>query len=121
MKRLMNIRHSFDLEVGDVGVTIRKGEKWSKVAVGTELELWNCVKGHKESCGEVGCKCEGKGKIVGSWVGELGKLPSSLLAIEHNKTAQNKETLKAMLLVGYGQVSDYDIITALIYERTVKE
>lgn len=117
MKRLMNIRHTFDLEVGNVGVTIRKGEKWSKIPIGTLLELMNCTQGHKNTCEENGCSCEGYGKVLGHWVGEFQKLPLNLLSIEHNNKAKDMTILKEMMKIGYGSIEDTDIITALIYER----
>ena len=118
MERLMNIKHGFDLKVGDVGVTVRKGDKWSRYSAGTELELWNCARGHKESCEEAGCRREGTGRILGSWVGEFGNLPPNLLSIEHNNMARDANTLKEMMVAGDGSIGDRDIVTALIYGRT---
>ena len=124
MKRLMNIQHSFDLKVGDVGCTIRRGSKWSKVPVGTELELWNCPKAHPGECTEqplpglqVACKCEGKGKILGSWMGKFIRLPDNLLSIEHNNQCKDFDALTDMMVRAYPDIKLGDIVTALIYER----
>lgn len=76
MIQLQNINHSFDVEVDEVGVTIRKGTKWSVYNIGTEIELWNCSTFHKNNCSiRKGCKYEGKGKIIGYWVGLFDYLP----------------------------------------------
>ena len=116
MKDLKNINHTFDVAVGDVGCTIRKGDKWSKEPVGEGIMLWNCSKGHDGKC-LAGCKCEGTGVIVGSWTGKFGELPPSLVAIEHNRDARDMEVLREMMKAGYGEINDSDLVTALIYYR----
>ena len=50
MKQLKNINHTFDIEFGEIGVTFRKGWKWSNVKKRTLLELWNCPKAHSGDC-----------------------------------------------------------------------
>jgi len=134
--QLKNVGHSFDVGIHDVGVTIRKGEKWSKVPIGTELELWNCPKPHSGDCPqtfptinisltdlieppfkEIKCRREGTGKIIGRWVGIFEKLPLNLVKIEHNLSARNYDVLVKMLQDAYGIIKLNDIVTALIYER----
>jgi rubredoxin len=117
MKDLKNIDHTFDVEVGDVGCTIRKGTKWSEVPPDEHLTLWNCPHPHSGDCDPFECKHEGSGNVVGFWLGEFGKLPPSLVAIEHNKSARDMDVLREMMKVGYGKINDDDIVTALIYER----
>ena len=116
--QLKNIKHGFDVNRGDVGVTVRKGTKWSGYREGTMLDLWECEEGHPGDCATYGkCLYRGSAKILGSWVGRLVELPPSLLAMEHNIEARDMSVLKMMLILGYGQISDDDIVTALIYER----
>jgi hypothetical protein len=117
MAHLKNIDHTFDVALGDVGCTIRKGRKWSDAPVGEELILMNCHQGHSGECGDE-CKCEGHGRVIGSWVGQLKDLPPNLLKIEHNNKAKDLTELMKMMYVGYGTISETDIITALLYERT---
>ncbi len=113
---LKNIDHSFDIAVGDVGCTIRKGDHWSTIPVGTDLLLMNCSVGHRGPCA-ADCINEGTGRILGHWKGEFGKLPPALLGIEHNVSARNFDVLREMMRVGYGDIADGDIITALVYVR----
>ena len=117
MLYLKNVNHTFDLLVGDVGCTIRKGSKWAKVPIGETLELMNCNQPHQGTCGE-DCKREGTGKAIGSWLGKFQELPRNLLQIEHNIAARDIVTLKEMLEVGYGSIAEDDIIIALVYQRT---
>ena len=116
MIALKNVNHTFDVEVGDVGCTIRKGPKWSEVPIGEPLCLMYCLRPHQGACDE-SCEHRGGGRVVGSWLGKLKDLPSTLLKMEHNRQARNKEVLISMLRAGYGRISDDDIITALVYFR----
>ena len=118
MKILKNIDHSFDVAVNDVGCTIRKGVKWT-VPLGTELLLMNCSEGHKGSCGK-NCTCEGTGKVIGYWYGDLDDLPPHLLAIEHNYKLRDMGELFKMLRHAYPLISMTDTVTALVYLRTEK-
>jgi hypothetical protein len=114
---MRNINHTFDVEKGDIGVTIRKGGKWyEKLGIGTEFELRVCPGPHDGVCNSL-CKKVGTGETRGLWKGRLLNLPPSLLSIEHNTQARNIEVLKEMLEIGYGSISDQDIVTAVIYLR----
>lgn len=118
MKQLKNIDHSFDVSLGDVGCTVRKGSKWYDWAnVGHEMELRVCPKGHDGECNSL-CHNAGVGKVIGWWKGELCALPPALLAMEHSIKARDKEVLRSMLEAGYGGICDADTVTALIYIRT---
>ena len=119
MYQLKNVRHNFDVNVGDVGVTVRKGVKWSKTKHGDKLELWVCNQSHYGMCNEsLGCHKVGEGMVLGYWVGPYGKLPPALLSIEHNITLRDKQQLTAILKKVYGSIKNDDIVTALIYLRT---
>lgn len=117
MKQLKNIAHTFDVELGGVGVTVRKGTKWYDMPLNTELELRVCPKGHDGECNSL-CEKAGEARIIGRWKGSLMNLPHALLSIEHNRDARDMEALKQMLKTGYGSINKHDPVTALIYERT---
>jgi hypothetical protein len=117
MQVLRNIDHAFDVELGDVGCTVRKGTKWAEVPSGELLELMNCPTAHPDEC-HAGCYYEGLGEKIGHWVGPLKGLPKSLVAIEHNVKARNIVMLREMLETAYGELNDDDIYTALLYIRT---
>lgn len=111
---LKNIDHSFDVPIGDVGVTIRKGEKWRNIEIGTNLTLMNCKRAHKGTCLKT-CRHEGYGEVIGVYKFEARSIPNSLIKIEHNKEARDKEVLIKMLERAYGKIKPMDILTAVIY------
>jgi len=119
MRQLKNLRHGFDVPVGHIATTVRKGTKWTEVELGEELELWVCQKGHYGRCRpHFGCKLVGMGQILGHWVGKLKDIPRPLLEIEHNMAARDYNTLKHQLKQAYGSITDDDVVTVLIYLRT---
>ena len=117
MTTLKNVNHKFDVGLGDVGCTIRKGIHWASTPIGEHLCLSNCSTPHSDRC-HAGCYFEGFGQIIGRWVGRLDKLPPTLLSIEHNHRARDMKVLKDMLRDGYGSIDDSNVVTAVIYIRT---
>lgn len=119
--QLKNVNHGFDLEVGDVGCTIRHGYRWSNYVTGTPIELWNCKEQHHGLCTEETCTRCGTGVIIGSWCGKLKELPPSLLAMEHTNDLKDYDALFTMLKKVYDDfTSEKEPVTALIYLRTEK-
>lgn len=119
--QLKNVNHSFDTKLEEVGVTIRRGEKWAKYIPGTKIELWCCSKFHLGKCSKrKGCICEGEGIILGYWVGTFDILPKTLLRLEHHKEYRNKNKLFEAMKKYYKMFTMGHIITALIYYRTTK-
>ena len=111
IKELKNLDHSFDISVGDIGVTIRLGNKWSL----NPGEVFHLVEQYSNERKD---EYVGQGKSIGFWYGKFSELPEKLLQIEHNIEARNKEILYNMMKAGYGDQFDIDShITALIYER----
>lgn len=116
MEQLKNINHSFDVKLGDVGVTIRKGTKWYDKGLGTKMELRVCPKGHDGICNSL-CTNAGMGEIIGRWKGAFANVPDALMSIEHNIECRNKDKCREMMERGYGSLSPHDTVTALIYLR----
>jgi len=116
MEQLKNIDYAFDIDVGDAGVTVRKGSKWFDYSTGSRFEMRVCPKGHDGTCNSL-CNQTGIGRKIGAWKGPLMDLPANLLSIEHNKKARNMETLREMLEMGYGSIDPHDVVTAMIYIR----
>jgi len=116
MEQLRNVNHGFDIDKGDVGVTVRKGSKWYDYRDNDKFELRVCPAGHNGVCNSL-CKKVGVGRKIGAWRGTFANLPKNLLKIEHNRKARDKETLRSMLEIAYGSIAPNDTVTALIYVR----
>lgn len=110
MKKIENLNHTFDLEVGEIGVTIRKGIKWylhSNLSDRVELvENFNGVR-----------KTVGLGKIIGYWIGEYHNIPEPLVRMEHNKKARSRKVLHKMMVKAYGKIENTDYVIAVLYIR----
>lgn len=120
---LKNIQHDFEVEIGDVGVTVRKGSKWAdSVDMGlTDVELINCGEPHTGDCTqEKGCVYCGTAQLLGYWYGSLENIPKGLLALEHEKASRTYEGLLYSLKRAYGEFDEKDFFTALIYLRISK-
>ena len=109
---LRNLDHGFDLTVGEVGVSVRYGNKWA-VEQGFEFDL---VEQYSNPDHED--KVVGRGRALGFWRGPFNELPGNLLNIEHNFDARNYHILKDMLSYSYPDFTEESEVTALIYERT---
>ena len=108
---LKNLDHSFDLRLGEVGVTVRAGTKW-QIDVGTKFKL---VEQYTDNSMEFRV---GYGKAIGWWSGKFNDVPQPLLSMEHNVAARDRWVLFNMMQAGYGDdFSGKSIVTALIYER----
>lgn len=115
-RQLQNITHSFDVEIGDVATTVRKGSKWNNVSIGSEFELRVCPSGHDGKCNSL-CRKVGFGIKIGAWRGELAKLPGNLLSILGNKHLRDFDKLIIALKRGYGRIKMDDVVTVMIYLR----
>lgn len=114
MKQLKNLDHSFDLNVSEIGVTIRMGDKW-RLPKG---EVFLLVEQYSDGSRD---RMAGSGVAVDSWCGAFEEIPDSLVALEHNKSARDKTVLFGMMKAGYGeQFDETSIVTAFTYRRLVK-
>ena len=124
MKQLKNVKHDFDVEVGSVGVTLRKGFKWATAPRGEELELWECSIAHEGDCparigGRETCTLQGVGTVEGRWVGTLKSLPAKVIELEHEPSSRVYSGLLASLRRAYGPLMpEGEYFTALFYRRT---
>lgn len=115
MLRLKNIDHDFDVDVGEIAVTIRNGLKWSeRLNIGNTIELV-----FQKYKGDNGVKV-GEGRILGFWNGRFNTLPKSLIMLEHNRNARNEIILEKMLKTIYPDFKNDNYVTALIYIRISK-
>ncbi len=110
---LYNVEHDFDVEVGEVGVTLRRGDKWFKVPAGTQLLLIR-RDGSGDSAQE---GVQGTGEVVGHWYGRLMDLPARVIEKEHEPSSRLYTGLLASLRRAYGEIAEQEMFTALVYRR----
>lgn len=133
--QLKNVQHDFTVNVGEVAVTVRLGDKWNNAyrdalkedGGALVVDLWQCEEPHSGECSEFGsvtrfpCHLRGTGVIIGAWRGNLIDIPQTLLWLEHEPDAQEWRGLYKSLRRGYGdQISPLSPVTALIYQRLTK-
>lgn len=133
--QLKNVRHDFTVELNEIAVTVRLGDKWynayrdafqQKGAL--IVDLWQCPGPHLGDCvaptemNDVAhCVYRGTGEVIGAWRGRLIDIPQNLLWLEHEPASQEWRGLFKSLLRGYGdQVTPFSPVTALIYQRLTK-
>lgn len=121
MYQLKTVQHDFEVEVGRIGVTVRKGFKWAVVPNGTRIELWRCEVPHDGECPQIACSPQGEGMIDHRflWVGRLRDLPARLIEYEHEERSRSYSVLLDSLARAYGTVSEDDWVTVMGYLRTV--
>ena len=108
---LRNLDHGFDLPAGEVGVTIRSGNKWM-IEAGKTFQLVEQYSDGREE------RVVGKGMAVGCVHMPFKHIPGNLLKIEHNDAARDRETCLQMMRAGYGDdFTEETYCTALIYYR----
>jgi len=132
--QLKNVQHDFEVPIGEIGVTVRLGDKWFQAfrshihdRDGFVVDLWQCPQGHSGECVATGpansdgtgvvCKFRGTAKIIGAWRGKLIHVPDTLLALEHEKSSRNFMGLLFSMRRAYPNISSHDYVTALIYTR----
>ena len=118
---LQNVNHTFDVEVGETGFTVRKGRKWyDKCRTGDIVELWECKRNHRGNCKHEFCRFSGEGEITHITLERLKNLSPELLMFEHNRDCRDYEKLKNTLIKVYGTFDDDEIVTLLFYKRLTK-
>jgi hypothetical protein len=110
---LKNVEHEFDVEIGAIGVTLRKGFKWANVERGTLIDLYFQHSAEKGLSDEF----RGTARVVGHWVGQLKDLPARVIEMEHEASSRLYGGLLESLRRGYGSVTESDYFTALFYQR----
>ena len=117
MKQLKNIAHSFDLEIGETGFTVRKGRKaYEKCKLGEIIELWEYSSKNYDDA-----KYCGTGEIIHATILRFREISDDLLEFQHNKKCRDREYLKKLLKLFYGSMKNVDIVTLLFYKRLSKE
>lgn len=110
---LKNVEHEFDVAVGQIGVTVRRGFKWAQVPRGTTVELYYQHSPEKGLSDEF----RGTAEVVGHWVGQLHNIPARVIEMEHEASSRLYSGLVESLKRGYGPFEENEYFTALFYRR----
>jgi hypothetical protein len=111
MKTLHSL-HAVEVVPGEVGVTLRLGEKWFKTKDGETIELCEC------SADNTTHTVVGHAEIVGRWYGMFTYLPARLIEKEHEISSRMYSGLLKSMRRAYGQdFNEESNCTALSYKR----
>jgi hypothetical protein len=120
--RTLHTRRPLDVAPGELGVTIRRGSKWSGATPGEDIELCSCVE--VASLGSL--DTEFYHDVVGYATIQhvrrtmLRHLFAWEVAKQHVAEARTWDGLLEGLARAYGEsLSDYETITVVRYVRTV--
>jgi len=105
LMQLKNIAHTFDVNVGEVGFTVRKGRKWYETCkLGDNINLWNCQRAHQGACIDEHCAFCGTAEVVYVSVERFKNLSPELLMFQHNKNCRTYDALKQQLIKAYKKI-----------------
>jgi hypothetical protein len=113
--RTLHMLHSLDCGVGQIGTTVRKGNKWAD-AYGLTLELCVCT-----PIGDAGGQShvvEGHGLVIDIWSGKFKDVPARHLEHEHEVRSRQYSGLLASMRKAYGtNFSESEDVTTVTYLR----
>lgn len=110
--KTLHMLHSFELEVGSIVVTVRRGIKWANSQKGDELELCVC-EGQPIQHNVVG-----KGIVQSAEIYRFCDLPWKVFYTEHEIAAKTYGGLLNSMKRAYGyDFNEKEIVTALFYKR----
>lgn len=105
---MMHMLHSLDCDIGDIGVTVRKGEKWFGT-IGVPVQLCVCVPEHR---------IEGKAVIIDNWYGIFRDIPGRFLEKEHEEESRMYSGLLNSMRRAYGEdFNEDEEVTVVVYNR----
>lgn len=117
--RVLHMLHSLDCEVGCLGSTVRKGNKWAD-AMGLAIELCVCTRSfdsniqHDVDIHEI----QGHGIVTDIWSGLFKDVPARYLEQEHEIRSRQYSGLLDSMRKAYGpEFSENDQVVILTYFR----
>lgn len=129
MTEVLHMLHPLDTQVGELGSTVRLGDKWlSRVTHDPNLILCvcsdrcespqTCSDPLSESCGV--CTRSGKATVVSSGYGAFQDVPAKLLEHEHELRSRQYSGLRDSMTKAYGSsFNEGSEVTVIVYERLV--
>ena len=106
--RTLHSLHTIDLNDGEIGTTVRNGDKW-RDSYDETLLICECLNGTHTIVGE--------GKVVGLWRGEFKDIPARLIENEREISSRLYSGLLHSMRRGYGpEFTEYNEVIALTYK-----
>lgn len=103
-----------DQEVGQVGVTVRNGNKWMQYK-GDFMDLCECVSHSSETVHFI----TGRGKIINKGMCQFRDIPARIVELEHCEDARTYSGLLEAMKSAYPNFTDQNIVTWVEYVRVV--
>jgi len=107
---VMHMLHACEINVGELGSTVRKGTKWADRR--GPIELCVCTREPENHT------IVGAGVIQYVWVGQFGEMPARLLAMEHELSSRIYTGLLESMRRAYPGFAETELITVVVYKRT---
>jgi len=113
------IQDSFDVDVGGIGVTVRRGSKWAQLIRRTlNLDLCVCSYEGGPATGVPKHTNAGTGIVIETHLLPFKNVPARLVALEHEKSSQNYFGLLTSMRRAYGaDFAEREDVTIFAYRR----
>jgi hypothetical protein len=118
--RVLHSLHKVEVDPGEVGSTVRKGNKWASATPGTKLDFCECASScyaddHVE---ERDCIIVGVGEVTDQWFGTFKNIPARVIENEHEALARLYSGLLYSMRRAYGEdFSEEELVTVVTYKR----
>lgn len=106
--QVLHSLHSYDVPAGKIGVTVRRGNKWSTSQPGTFLDLCCCVDGHK---------IVGMGEILKTRYCPFDTILAKDIELEHEGSSRLYSGLLESMRRAYGEEFKEDEYVTLVFYR----
>jgi hypothetical protein len=123
--RVLHSLHTIDVEPGEIGVTVRLGDKWYDahgeivlcVCSARCLDSFTCDKpADYIECDN--CSRVGRAQVVETVFCRFGDVPARLIEHEHEERSRLYSGLLASMRKAYGdEFGEEDEVTVLVYRR----
>ena len=121
MQTLDNL-HTIDIQLGEVGTTVRLGSKWAaRLSVGEKFRLQESLFREHGADGSpiLESTIVGAGQVTKMWQGKFEDIPFWVIEAEHDESSRSYEGLRESMERAYGE-DKFNVashVTALSYIR----
>lgn len=106
--------HKIDIEPGQIGVTVRRGNKWrARVSKGQRINLQETIDGKSTIVG--------MGEVQSFWWGWFNEIPARLVEFEHEERSRLYSGLLDSMRHAYEGFDEYEEVTVFSYVRLAAE